>query len=92
MIGLVAALKKPAIYWNTTFVEEGGLLAYAVNFPDLARRAAGYAAKILRGSKPADLPIEQPTRVELVINRRTATALGLTISPALLQRADLVIE
>lgn len=92
IIGLVAALRKPAIYWNTTFVEDGGLIAYAVNFPDLARRAAGYAEKILRGAKPADLPIEQPTRIELVINRKTARGLGLTIPPSLLQRADQLIE
>ena len=92
IISLVAALKKPAVYFITTFVEDGGLVAYAVNPPNLARRIAGYADKILRGAKPGDLPIEQPTRIELSVNMKTAKALGITIPNSILVRADKVIE
>ncbi|MBI3706663.1 MAG: ABC transporter substrate-binding protein [Proteobacteria bacterium] len=92
IIGLAAALKIPAVYFNTTFVEDGGLICYAANFPDLARRAAAYAGKILRGAKPGDLPVEQPTKFELAINLKTAKALGLTIPQSILLRADEVIE
>lgn len=89
---LIAGLKVPAIYWNSDFVEEGGLISYAADFHDLARRAAGYADKILRGAKPAELPIEQPSLLKLVVNIRAARAIGIPLSQSILQRADRVIE
>jgi putative ABC transport system substrate-binding protein len=84
--------RLPGVFSNREYAEAGGLLSYGPSFADLFRRAAGYVDKILKGAKPADLPIEQPTIYELVINLKTAKALGLTIPPSLLQRADQVIE
>jgi len=84
--------RLPSMYAASYWVEAGGLLSYGTSFAALWRRAAVYVEKILKGAKPADLPIEQPTKFELVINLKTAKALGLTIPPSLLQRADKVIE
>ena len=89
---LVAKRRRPAIYAFRVFVDAGGLMSYGYSLPDLWRRAATYVDKILKGAKLADLPIEQPTKFELVINLKTAMALGLTIPPSLLVRANEVIE
>jgi putative ABC transport system substrate-binding protein len=84
--------RLPAIFNNRTFVEAGGLMSYGSNFSDQFQRAAELVNKILRGTKPGDIPVEQPSRFELVINLTTAKALGLTVPPSLLARADEVIE
>jgi putative ABC transport system substrate-binding protein len=91
---LALALKNrlPTISGPREFVEAGGLMAYGPHFPDLFRRAATYVDRILKGAKPADLPIEQPTKFEFAVNLKTAKALGLVIPPSLLLQADQVIE
>ena len=86
------ANRLPTVFHLPEFVRAGGLLSYGPDRADLFRRAASYVDKILKGAKPGDLPVEQPTKFELVINRRPAKALGLTIPPSLLVQADQVIE
>ena len=92
ILSLVAKQRLPAMYTLRGFVEAGGLMAYGPSLADQYRRAAIYVDKILKGAKPADLPVEQPTKFDLLINLKTAKALGLTLPPSLLQRADQVIE
>ena len=92
IIELTARHKVPAIYWVANIPAEGGLISYGVDYVDLFRRSATYVDRILRGAKPADLPVEQPTKYELVINRKTAKALGLSIPQSLLISANKVIE
>jgi putative ABC transport system substrate-binding protein len=92
IVDLAAKNRLPAVYSSRVYVDIGGLMSYAPNFADLNRRAATYVDKILKGAKPADLPVEQPTKLELVINLKTAKALGLTVPPTLLVHADEVID
>ena len=92
IVELSAKSRLPAIYWRREFVEDGGLMAYGTSISDLYRRASVYVDRILKGAKPADLPVEQPTKFEFVINLKTAKSLDLTIPPSVLLRADQVIE
>jgi len=92
ILNQAAKRRMPTASTNKEFVQAGGLVSYGVNLPDMFRQTARYVDKILRGTKPADLPIEQPTRFELLVNLKTAKALGLTIPPSVLLRADEVIQ
>ena len=89
---LALATRIPTMHGNREHVEAGGLMCYGANFPDLYRRAAYLVDKVLRGTKPADIPVQQPIKFDFVINLKTAKALGLEIPPTLLARADEVIE
>ena len=82
----------PAVYWQSSFARDGGLLSYGVDPAETYRLAATYVDRILRGTKPGDLPVQLPTKFEMVVNRKTANALGLAIPPSILLRADEVIE
>jgi putative ABC transport system substrate-binding protein len=92
LMGFIAAQRLPAVYAHREYVMSGGLLSYSADVFDVWRRAGGFVQKILKGEKPSEMPIEQPTKFELVINLKTARELGLTIPPTLLARADEVIE
>ena len=92
IVALAAQHRLPAIYEDREYAVDGGLLTYGRDVTEQFRLAAGYVDKILKGAKPSDLPIQQPTRFQLVVNRKTAKALGLTIPPSILDLADEVIE
>jgi putative ABC transport system substrate-binding protein len=92
IITLAARYKLPAVYSNRSFVAAGGLISYGPDFVDQYRQAAGYVDRILKGERPADMPVQAPTKYELSINLNTAKALGLPVPPSLLARADEVVQ
>jgi putative ABC transport system substrate-binding protein len=92
LIELALRYRLPSVYGTTEFVHEGGFMALGPSYSDLYRRAAAYVDKIIKGSRPADLPVQQPVKFEFVINLKTAKALGFDVPPTLLARADEVIE
>jgi len=92
IVNFVNRRRLPSMFYSKEFVDAGGLMSYGPSFPDSYRRAARYVDRILQGAKPADLPVEQPTKFELVINMKTAKRIGLTIPPHVLARADKVIR
>jgi len=92
IISAAARNNVPAVFWPSAFAREGGLLSYGPDLVDNYRRAASYVDRIMRGDKPGDLPVQFPTKFEMVVNRRAATALGLAVPPSILLRATEVIE
>ena len=92
IISAAANNNVPAVYWTRSFARDGGLLSYAGDAGDIWRRAASYVDRILRGEKPDDLPVQFPTKFEMVVNRKTATGLGFAVPPSILLRADEVLE
>jgi putative ABC transport system substrate-binding protein len=92
IVKLAARHKLPAVYYDRVYVDSGGLISYGPDFVDQFRRAAGYVDRVLKGEKPADLPVQAPTKYELVINLQTAKTIGLTVPPTLIARANEVIE
>ena len=92
IVKLAALHKLPAVYYQRFFVTSGGLVSYGPDYVDMYRRAAGYVDRILKGEKPAEMPVQTPTKYEMVINLKTAKVLGLVMPPTLLARADEVIE
>jgi putative ABC transport system substrate-binding protein len=92
IVELAGKYRLPAIYFQMEFVDEGGLMSYGADFDDLFRRTAVYVDKILKGAKPADLPVQQPTKFQFVINLKAAKQIGLTIPPEVLARANKVIK
>jgi putative ABC transport system substrate-binding protein len=92
ILKLAARHKLPAVYWDRFFVAAGGLISYGPDLVDQFRQAAGYVDRIFKGEKPADLPVQQPTRLEMVVSLKTAKALGIDVPPTLLAHADEVIE
>jgi putative ABC transport system substrate-binding protein len=92
LLAAIAEARVPAVFWSRTFVDEGGLMSYSTDSTEQLRRAANYIDRILKGARPADLPVQNPTKFELAVNLKTAKALGVTIPPSLLATANDVIE